>query len=161
MSSDEQETRPYTSDPQELQHIIRIFNTNVDGTKRVVHALCAITGIGKRMATAICKRTGVDVLRRAGDLNQDELEKIQNAINDPSSVGIPYSFYNYKKNPVDGTNTHLVSTRMDAEYRMMLEKGKKIRHVRLCRVACGLKVHGQRSKSNGRHIRAGMIFRRK
>ncbi|WUR02565.1 ribosomal protein uS13 [Vairimorpha necatrix] len=159
--SAENEVRSYTSDPQELQHIIRIFNTNVDGTKRIAHALCAITGVGKRISNAICKRVGVDVLRRAGDLNSDELEKIQKAIADPTSVGIPTSFFNFKRNPVDGNDVHLVSTRMDAEYRMMLEKGKKMRHVRLCRVACGLKVHGQRSKSNGRHIRAGMVFRRK
>ncbi|EQB61704.1 40s ribosomal protein s18 [Vairimorpha apis BRL 01] len=151
----------YNKDPQELQHIIRIFNTNVDGTKRIGHALTAITGIGKRMSAAICKRTGIDLLRRAGDLNNDELEKIQKAINDPKSVGIPSTFYNYRRNPVDGNDVHLVSTKMDAEYRMMLERGKKMKHVRLCRIACGLKVHGQRSKSNGRHIRAGMIFKRK
>ncbi|KAF9764293.1 40S ribosomal protein S18 [Nosema granulosis] len=114
-----------------------------------------------RMSTAICKRTGVGLTRRAGELSNDELDKIQSAILDPKSVGIPIEFFNYRRNPVDGTDTHLVSTKLDAEYRLMIERGKKIRHVRLCRIACGLKVHGQRSKSNGRHIRAGMIFRRK
>lgn len=141
----------YTSDPKEIQHIIRLFNTNIDGTQRVAFALTKIVGMGKRISTAICKRVGMDLKKRAGELNEEELKRIHDAIADPRSVGIPDWFMNHRKDVLDGTTSHLIGTKLDADYRMLIERGKKMKHVRMCRLAVGLKVRGQRTKSNGRH----------
>lgn len=151
----------YSYDPKEIQHIIRLFNTNIDGTQRVAFALTKIVGIGRRIATAICKRTGIDVMKRAGELNEEELKKIHDAIVDPTSVGIPEWFLNHRKDIIDGTTSHLIGTKLDADYRMLIERGKKMKHVRLCRLAVGLKVHGQRTKSNGRRGKSMGVSRKK
>lgn len=55
-------------DNNDFQHILRILNTNVDGKEKVIIALTAIKGIGKRMATVICKQANVDPTKRAGEL---------------------------------------------------------------------------------------------
>lgn len=151
----------YTYDPKEIQHIIRLLNTNIDGTQRVAFALTKIVGIGRRIATAICKRTGVDVTKRAGELDEEELKRIHDAILDPASVGIPDWFLNHRKDILDGTTSHLVGTKLDADYRMLIERGKKMKHIRLCRLAVGLKVRGQRTKSNGRHGNSMGVSRKK
>jgi small subunit ribosomal protein S18e len=151
----------YTYDPKEIQHIIRLHNTNIDGTHRVPFAITKIVGIGKRMGPAICKRVGISASRRAGDLSEEELKRLHDAIADPTSVGIPEWFLNHRRDLIDGTSTHLIGTKLDAVYRMMIERGKKIKHVRICRLAVGLRVRGQRTKCNGRKGKSMGVSRKK
>lgn len=73
----------------EFQHILRILNTNVDGRERVAIALTKIKGpkyliisfmtinllgIGRRFSNLICKKANIDLAKRAGELNEDEIE---------------------------------------------------------------------------------------
>lgn len=48
----------------DFQHILRILNTNVDGTKSVQYALCSIKGIGRRFSNVVCKKAEIDCTRR-------------------------------------------------------------------------------------------------
>ena len=136
--------------PNKITHIIRMFNTNIDGTKKVVEALTQIRGIGKRMSEAICKRVGVDIKARAGELPQSDLDALQEGIADPVKLGIPKWMLNHSNDIIDGTSSQLVGNQIDANLRLLVERGKKIRHLRIIRLATGLKVNGQRTKSNGR-----------
>ena len=38
----------------EFKHIIRLFNTNIDGQRKVIYGLRQVKGIGRRFATVIC-----------------------------------------------------------------------------------------------------------
>ncbi|CAD25471.1 40S RIBOSOMAL PROTEIN S18 [Encephalitozoon cuniculi GB-M1] len=151
----------YTYDPAEVQYIVRIHNTNIDGTKRIPFALTKIRGIGIRIATAICKRLGIDLRKRAGEMGEDEMKRISDAILDPASVGIPESYMNHQRDIIDGTTSHLIGTRLDADLRMMIERGKKNKRIRAYRLDVGLKVRGQRTKSNGRRGRSMGVSRKK
>lgn len=51
---------------QEFQHILRLLNTNVDGKEKVMYALTAIRGIGRRFSNVACKKAEVDMKKRAG-----------------------------------------------------------------------------------------------
>lgn len=51
-------------------------NTNVDGRQKVMYALTAIKGIGRRMSNIICKKCDIDLVKRAGELTHDEVNKI-------------------------------------------------------------------------------------
>ncbi|KCZ80161.1 hypothetical protein H312_02434 [Anncaliia algerae PRA339] len=136
--------------PTSIQHIIRMFNTNVDGNRKVAAAITMIKGIGKRMAEAIVKRTGIDSSKRAGELNEEELEILVDGISNPKKLNIPEWMFNRAFDPVDGTTSHLIGTQIDATYRLQLERSKKIESVRSYRLMNNLKVRGQRTKSNGR-----------
>ena len=56
-----------------FQHILRLLNTNVDGRRKVMYALTEIKGVGRRYASTVCKKADVDMAKRAGELNSDEL----------------------------------------------------------------------------------------
>jgi len=51
---------------QEFQHILRLLNTNVDGKHKVMFAMTAIRGIGRRFSNVVCKKAEVDMKKRAG-----------------------------------------------------------------------------------------------
>ena len=48
----------------EFQHILRVLNTNIDVKQKIVYALTSIKGIGRRFATAVCKKAEVDIRKR-------------------------------------------------------------------------------------------------
>jgi hypothetical protein len=48
----------------EFQHILRVLNTNVDGKNKVMYALTAIRGIGRRFSNLVCKKAEVDMRKR-------------------------------------------------------------------------------------------------
>ncbi len=49
---------------EEFQHILRVLNTNVDGKEKVMYAMTAIRGIGRRFANVVCKKAEVDMNKR-------------------------------------------------------------------------------------------------
>jgi len=58
-------------------------NTNVQGKHKVPFALSVIKGIGRRFATLTCKIAQIDPNRRAGELNEEEINKISDIIAKP------------------------------------------------------------------------------
>lgn len=45
-------------------HILRVLNTNVDGKQKIMYALTAIKGIGRRFSNICCKKAEVDLSKR-------------------------------------------------------------------------------------------------
>lgn len=87
----------FSAEPAQIQHIIRMFNTNIDGSKRVVEAITQVRGMGKRIADAICKRTGVNPSKRAGELSESELALLQEGVSNPAKFNIPEWMLNHQK----------------------------------------------------------------
>lgn len=48
----------------DFQHILRVLNTNIDGKQKIVFALTAIKGVGRRFANVVCKKADVDLNKR-------------------------------------------------------------------------------------------------
>ena len=79
--------------PSNFQHILRVLNTNIDGKTSVMFALTSIKvkilkisiilcnfliiqGIGRRYANLCLKKADIPLTRRAGELNEEEVEKL-------------------------------------------------------------------------------------
>ena len=45
-------------------HILRVLNTNVDGKQKIMYALTAIRGLGRRFSNICCKKAEVDLNKR-------------------------------------------------------------------------------------------------
>ena len=45
-------------------HILRVLNTNVDGKQKVMYAMTAIRGMGRRFSNLVCKKAEVDMRKR-------------------------------------------------------------------------------------------------
>ena len=51
-------------------------NTNVNGKHKVPFAIRIIKGVGRRFAILVCKIAQIDINRRAGELSEDEMNRI-------------------------------------------------------------------------------------
>ncbi|KAI5171302.1 small subunit ribosomal protein S18e [Nematocida sp. LUAm3] len=134
----------------QMQDIIRMFNTNIDGRSGVVRALTGIKGIGMRISTLICKRAGIDTTLRAGQVEQEKLDMIGKILEKPMEYDIPAWFLNRQRDVITGETKQLIANQVEADYRLYLERAKRVKHTRGLRLLKGLKVNGQRTKSNGR-----------
>ncbi|CDO92085.1 unnamed protein product [Kluyveromyces dobzhanskii CBS 2104] len=133
-----------------FQHILRLLNTNVDGAINVVYALTTIRGVGRRYANLVCKKADVDLHKRAGELTQEELERIVQIMQNPTHYKIPAWFLNRQKDVNDGKDYHTLANNLESKLRDDLERLKKIRAHRGIRHYWGLRVRGQHTKTTGR-----------
>merc|ERR1712061_23130 len=123
------------------QHILRMCNTNVDGRQKVMYALTAIRGIGRRISNIICKKCDIDLNKRAGELTTDEVNKIVAVISNPLQFKIPSYMLNSQKDVKF----------LDQALREDLERMKRVRLHRGLRHCWGIRVRGQHTKATGRH----------
>jgi ribosomal protein S13 len=59
--------------PEKFQHILRILSTNIDGKRKVMFAMTAIKGIGRRFSNIVLKKADVDLNKRAGECTDEEV----------------------------------------------------------------------------------------
>ena len=118
----------------------RIAGVDLPDRKRLEIALTYIYGIGKTRAKEILEKTGIDGMKRVGELTPDELNTIRKFIEQ-----------NYK---VEGDLRREIAVNIKKLMDMGCYRG--IRH------RLGLPVRGQRTKTNAKTRRrfAGRIKRR-
>jgi len=134
----------------DFQHILRVLNTNIDGRRKVWVALTSIQGIGRRFAIMCCKKAEVDISKRAGELTNDEIERIVAIINNPAQFKIPSWFLNRKKDYKDGKDSQAVANGLHSKLRDDIDRLKKIRTNRGLRHWWGVRVRGQHTCTTGR-----------
>lgn len=139
---------------QEFRHILRITDTDVDGTLKVPFAVSRIKGISLSLANAILKKAGVDPNTRVGFLTDTNIEKIEEIIEDPAKYGVPSWLLNRRKDSETGKDKHLLGADLVLRTKMDIDEMKEIKSWRGYRHAYGLKVRGQRTKTTGRSGKA-------
>jgi len=135
---------------KEFRHIIRIADTDLDGGKKVGHAIADIKGIGINLANVILKKAGIDPKNRLGFLSEVEVEKVEDIIKNPLKYGIPEWYLNRPKDRETGKSLHLIGSDLVLQTKSDIDQMKKIRSWRGVRHAYGLKVRGQRTRTTGR-----------
>ena len=78
------------------------------------------------------------------------MEKLDEIVRDLTKLGLPSWMYNRRRDPVLGTDRHLVGADLVLAVRSDIELLKKIRCWRGIRHMLGLKVRGQRTRTTGR-----------
>ncbi|MEM3696771.1 MAG: 30S ribosomal protein S13 [Candidatus Bathyarchaeia archaeon] len=134
----------------EFRHILRIIDTDVDGTLKAPYALRKIKGISLNLANAILKKAGINPDIRAGFLTEAEVERIEEIINEPAKFGLPSWLLNRRKDLETGKDMHLISADLVLRTKMDIEQMKEIKSWRGYRHSYGLKVRGQRTRTTGR-----------
>lgn len=133
----------------DFKYIVRIANTDLDGKYQVIPAIAAVRGLGIRTAAVVATKAGVDPYRKLGDLSDEDITKLQGAVENIGEV-LPSWMLNRRKDVETGEDGHLIGTDVEIKLRDDLNRLKKIRTYRGLRHEGGQKVRGQRSKSNGR-----------
>merc|ERR1712083_445597 len=144
-----------------FQHILRVLNTNIDGKTSIMFAMTSIKGIGRRHGNICLKKADIPLNRRAGELTEEEVEKVMTIVQNPRQYKIPDWFLNRQKDVVDGKYSQVMSNALDNKLREDLERMKKIRVHRGLRHYWGLRVRGQHTKTTGRRGRTVGVSKKK
>merc|ERR1712001_69115 len=147
--------------PDKFQHILRVQNTNIDGCRNIMFAMTAIRGIGRRFSNLICKKADIDLSKRAGQLDEDEIRRMETIMLNPRQYKIPDWFLNRQKDSKDGTYAQVISNGLESKLREDLERMKKIRCHRGLRHHWLLRVRGQHTKTTGRRGRTVGVSKKK
>lgn len=138
------------SEAAELRRLVRLLNTNLDGTKHVLISLADVKGISFALAKAILTKAGIPPDKLIGELTDEQLAKIEEVVNNPDKYGIPWWMLNRQKEPRTGDSMILVRDDLSWAITQDINLMKKIRSWKGVRHELGLKVRGQRTKTTGR-----------
>ena len=135
----------------EFKHLVRISRKDVDGNKTVEYALTDIKGVGLSLSRSICLALGFDLNQKIGYMADDDIKKIEVALEDPLASDIPEWMLNRRRDYTTGETVHLMESDLDMRLRDDLNRMKKTRSYKGRRHESGLPVRGQRTKSTFRH----------
>jgi len=147
--------------PEKFQHILRVMNTNIDGKTKIMYAMTSIKGVGRRFSNICLKKADIDMRKRAGELTDEEVERVVTIMQNPRQYKIPDYFLNRQKDIKDGKFSQVLANGLDNKLREDLERLKKIRAHRGLRHYWGLRVRGQHTKTTGRKGRTVGVSKKK
>ena len=135
---------------QEFRHIVRIAGKDVAGAKKAIIGVGQVKGIGFNFARALLEVLKINPNSNVGFLTESQVEQIENAMKNPSSVNIPSWFLNRQKDMDTGNDFHLITSDVDFNIRNDIEREKGMNSWRGFRHTYGLKVRGQSTRTTGR-----------
>jgi len=144
-------------DNPNFRYIVRIANTDLDGTRPTALALTGVRGVGLRIAEVACRMANVNAGEMIGNLPEPTVEGLETALGSLSSQ-LPPWMVNHPNEPVLGESPYYFGPDLETRRRDDINVMKMIRSYRGVRHERGQKVRGQRTRSNGRTgMAAGVI----
>ncbi len=143
----EQKSKPAEAPKKDYFSIVRIMQTDIPGNKRVLTGLTYIKGISWSVCNAMCKILQIDTQKKIADLEENEIKKITEFLQNPE---LPKFLMNRRNDFETGEDSHLIGTNLDMKKEFDIRRLKKIRSYRGLRHAFGHPTRGQRTRSNFR-----------
>ena len=135
---------------KDFKHIVRIANTDLKGEKAIGSALRHIKGISFMFSNLICNLANINAKKRTGDLDEGEVKRMDEVINNPLKFNTPPWMFNRRKDFETGQDKHLVSADLEFTQDNDIKIMKKIKSYRGVRHILNQPVRGQKTKSNFR-----------
>lgn len=132
-----------------VRGIVRVCETNVDGTKKIRQALLKVKGVGYALANAVPKMSGFGNVR-IGSLTDEQIEKMEDVVKNPVKYGFPAHMVNRIRESFTGESHHLVESELTLAVKTDIDFMKKIRCYKGVRHEIGQPVRGQRTRSSFR-----------
>jgi len=129
--------------------IIRMAETNLDGSKNVRNAMRNIRGLSFMMSNAISKISGLGD-KKISELSDQEKEKLEDMIMHPEKHGVPVWMYNRKRDLNTGIDKHLAVSELEFTQKMDIDLMRKLKTYKGVRHSIGLPVRGQRTRGSFR-----------
>ena len=134
---------------EDFRYIVRMANTDLDGTRSVAYALTAIDGVGIRVAEALADTVGVSRTERLGNLSEVQTDQIEATLG-KLGESFPEWMVNRPRDWETGLDLHAYGSEWNLRVRDDINRMKMIRSYKGVRHETGQKVRGQRTRSNGR-----------
>lgn len=133
-----------------VQEIVRIADTDVNGTKRIADAITEIKGISHSYANAVANHMEFDPETRIGSLERDEIGEIEDMLGSPEEAGIPSWIRNRRKDRETGDDKHIIGAELMMTEEFDIRRLKEIESYKGRRHEMGLPVRGQKTQSSFR-----------
>ncbi len=152
-------TPKIVSDNPNFRYIVRVANTDLDGTRATALALTGVRGVGLRVAEATCRLANVNPREMIGNLPEATVDSIETTLGSlPTKV--PVWMVNHPTEPVLGESPHYIGADLETRRRDDVNVMKMVRSYRGVRHERGQKVRGQRTRSNGRTGMAAGVLKK-
>ncbi len=138
------------SDNKDFRHLVRIKNTDLEGKQHIIIGLSKIKGIGRMYSNMVCGIAGIDKQKKVGDLSNEDIKKIEDVIDNPAKHNVPIWMLNRRKDYETGTDMHLMTSDLQFTHGNDKRRMQRTKSYRGLRLAWGLTVRGQKTKSNFR-----------
>jgi len=146
-------------DNPNFRYIVRVANTDLDGTRPTALALTGVRGVGLRIAEVACRLADVSAAEMIGNLPESTVEGIEAALGNLSS-SVPAWMVNHSREPIAGESPHFIGPDLESRRRDDINLMKMVRSYRGVRHERGQKVRGQRTRSNGRTGMAAGVLKK-
>ncbi len=149
----------FVPDNPNFRYIVRVANTDLDGTRATALALTGVRGVGARLAEVACRLANVPAAERIGNLTEPTVEAIEATLA-ALPTKVPDWMVNHRHEPVLGESVHYIGGDLETRRRDDVNLMKMIRSYRGVRHERGQKVRGQRTRSNGRTGMAAGVLKK-
>ena len=143
-----------TDDNKQVKYLVRIANTDINGKKPLYMALTKIRGISYSLSNVICEMLDLDKTQQIGTIDDSEIIKLTDFIQNLSQQSIPSWLLNRRNDYETGKDVHLIGGNVRFVRDLDLKRLQRIKSYRGLRLTWGLTVRGQRTKSNFRNKRS-------
>lgn len=91
------------------------MGTNIDGNRKVMFAMTAIKGVGRRYANIVLKKADIDLDKRAGECSEEEVSPaVLHLCNEPAMLMYNKNAFRSKKSsqswPIPGNTKFLIGS---------------------------------------------------
>lgn len=133
-----------------IEQIVRIARTDVNGQAAIEEALTSIDGVGHRYADAVAKVSDFDRDTKIGALSRDEREELEEIMRNPDENDIPTFLRNRRKDRETGEDKHIIGADLELTHEFDIRRLKEISSYKGWRHEQGLPVRGQKTQSSFR-----------
>ena len=140
-----------------FKHIVRVANVDIQGNRPIRIALTQIKGIGINLADIICVSASIDKTEMAGNLNEEQVKKLNQIAENLAAHGLPAWLFNRRRDYDTGNDMHLLTGNITFYKENDLKRMKKLKTLKGMRHQRGLPVRGQRTKSHFRKNKGKVV----
>lgn len=139
---------------KEVRGIVRLAGCDLRGSLPLRRAITSVKGIGINLGKVVseiaCQQLGMNDMTMIGELTEQEVDKLENIMRNPTEFGVPVRMLNRQKDVYTGNNLHYISSDLVYITRQDIDHEKDAYTWRGYRHTYGQKVRGQRTRSTGR-----------
>ena len=139
---------------KEVRGVVRLAGRDLRGNLSIRRAITSVKGIGLTLGQVvsgvITEQLHMNDKTMLGELSEEEILKLEQVLMHPENFGVPTRMLNRRKDVINGTDSHLISTELVYAVKQDLDHEKDSTTWRGFRHTYGQKVRGQHTRSTGR-----------
>jgi small subunit ribosomal protein S13 len=156
----QEKKKQFKSEKKELQTLVRVLNTDLDGDKNLMFGLQNVKGVSHTMSKAVCTVSGFDPRMKLKMLKDADIEKVESIIREPTKFGIPLFLINRRRDVETGAAMHVSAVDMETTRRFDIQRMVDAKSYKGTRHMLGLPCRGQRTRSSFRKGRVVGVVRK-